>query len=561
MFNSQDPYSYTQFITLYDNANSKSPSIGVLAVEYRVSLYNDVRTRNQKSVTLPQNQQFLLCCTQRLFLVNPGNSSVAPITGSTLANEFFANYPALIETYMKVAESSGVTLDVMDYSPHTVNTAVTTSGTTGNSTGATQGTSSSSTTGSSYTESSTYGVSVTVGDTFSGATASYDSSTSKTTDQSKTSGYESGVSMGKENSSSASMSIKNWGSYASVNPVHRHPTWVFGQEYPWNAINCRYAGSETYPGVPGFSDPNNNQFLMTIANSMIANLCDGVMLYPPSELSMFGINFVMKCNWRVCVDDTASTEITLIHNIDYFSASHIAVKLGETYTPHVYLDKVPSKLSISPDSTNTHTFTVKLDLNIMGLDPLGVNTTAAIIGFLPRKLIPPAVIAPPATSAPLCNTFKTISSTNDLLIENATFYGSQSTSGFTVSQAHLTANWSDTQNTPYNLILYFKIIDSVREYTLYMKHWATQATIIELTFVINGDTSNTIIKYVTALEGEGGDNNILSIALRDLDFGSIHYHDYLQLGLNSISITMKPIENSWSSNCGYQIRAISITEK
>ena len=45
------------------------------------------------------------------------------------------------------------------------------------------------------------------------------------------------------------MSVKDWGSYATINPVYLYPTWVFGQEYPWNAIDCRYATGATYPGV------------------------------------------------------------------------------------------------------------------------------------------------------------------------------------------------------------------------------------------------------------------------------------------------------------------------
>ena len=184
---------------------------------------------------------------------------------------------------------------------------------------------------------------------------------------------------------------------------------------------------------------------------------------------------------------------------------------------------------------------------------------AAIVGFLPSKFIPPAAITPPATTATLPLAFKTIAATNDLMIENATDYGNLTTSGFSVSQANLTASWSSTQDVPYTLILYFKVIDSVNEYTLNIKHWVTGTTGVQLTLVINGDTSNTITKYVTALEGEGGDNNLLSIALRALDFASIDYHDYLQLGLNSIAITIAPVDGNWSADSGYQIRAISIT--
>lgn len=567
MFKQQDPYTYTQFLTLYDNAGSTPQAIGVLAVEYRATLYNDVQVQNQASVNQPQNQQFFLYCTQRLFLANPSNSSVAPITGSQITTEYFANYPALIQTYMRVGESGGVTLNLMDYSPHTVNTAVQQSGSNGDTTGSTTSTNSSSTTGSSYTQSSTYGTSVTVGDTFSGATASYEYSTSQTNEHSQTSGREAGTSAGKEHSISASMSIKDWGSYASVNPIYVYPTWVFGQEYPWNAIDCRYAGSKTYPGVTDaggnvLSPANANQFELIISNSMAADLCDGTYLCPPSELSMFGVNFVMKSSWRVYVPYTSSTTVTVNHDVKYFSASHIAAVTTQngatSYTPQVYLDKTPATLSTTDTGSPTPTFSIPLDLNVMGLDPLGVNAQSAIVGFLPVKFIPPATITPPATSAALPKIFKTIASTNDLIVENATSYGSVAGSGFSVSQASLTATWSAAQNVPYTLMLYFKVIDSTSDYTLNIKHWITGTTGVELSIVINNDTSNTITRYVTGLEGEGGDNNLLTIALRSLDFASIDYHDYLQLGLNSIAITLQPIDDAWA-DCGYQIRAMSIT--
>jgi hypothetical protein len=98
-----------------------------------------------------------------------------------------------------------------------------------------------------------------------------------------------------------------------------------------------------------------------------------------------------------------------------------------------------------------------------------------------------------------------------------------------------------------------------------MKHWIkTQEDGrnpgVALTLEVNKGNPNpiTIPKYVNAPEAEGGENNILSIALRDLDFASVEYHDYLQLGLNSVTITMKPIDKA--STCGYQIRAVSIVK-
>jgi hypothetical protein len=344
------------------------------------------------------------------------------------------------------------------------------------------------------------------------------------------------------------MSIKDWGSYATVNPFGTHPSWVFGQEFPWNAIECRFVANSdpTTQGTP----PNPNQLPMIISNSMIANLFDGKVLYPPSELSICGVNFVMKASWRIYVDYTGSTEISLTSDINYFSASHQLA--GKPKSVTVFMDQVPTTLSVSSNEMLPPSIT--LDLNIMALDPLGVNSDAAIVGFIPNKFIPPL----PATAA-VPQRFKTISAPNDLMIEDTTTYPAGGVSGFTVSETCLTANWSNARNFPYQITLYFKIIDSVEDYTLYIKHWITQSTGVTLSIVVNGHGGNTITKSVDALEAEGGENNLLSIALRDLDFASINYHDYLQLGLNSVQITMQPEDDAWS-NCGYQIRAVSIVK-
>jgi hypothetical protein len=119
----------------------------------------------------------------------------------------------------------------------------------------------------------------------------------------------------------------------------------------------------------------------------------------------------------------------------------------------------------------------------------------------------------------------------------------------------LTATWDKDNSGALTITLYFKIIDSVSNYVLYIKHWLTKATQVSITCVINQNDNNQLIKYVTALEGEGGDNNLLELALRNLDFTSVNYHDYLQLGLNSVSLTIVPLT---ASDAQYQIRAVSV---
>ena len=84
------------------------------------------------------------------------------------------------------------------------------------------------------------------------------------------------------------------------------------------------------------------------------------------------------------------------------------------------------------------------------------------------------------------------------------------------------------------------------------------ATGVMLTLTINGDTDNAITKYVDAAEAEGGENNITTIALRNQNYASVNYHDYLQLGLNAIQIDIQPIGKQYTADCAYQIRAVSV---
>ncbi|MGV1951510.1 hypothetical protein ACQZ44_11830 [Agrobacterium vitis] len=448
---------------------------------------------------------------------------------------------------MKIEDSEGgtpdgITVNLVDYSPVTVNTAVQTTASSAQTNGTNSATS--STTGNSYAQSSTYGVSVTAGMN-SGETASYEYSTTHTRENSNTASL--GTSSDKEASSGESMSIKDWGSYALVSPTTGLPTWIFGQEYPWNSIECRFGDTGEY------NENNSSQIAMQISATMASNLYDGSFLYPPSELSMYGINFVMKSCWRLYVDYGASTTINIENDLKYYSASHYLEGDGpvvymDTQAANIYAKNQTSDATVSPSITTT------LDLNIMGLDPIGVNSRAAIVGFIPTRFIPQAI------SSQVTKGFRTLATTNDLMIDDTTEYPDGSTSGFTTSQTCLTMEWSSSQSFAYQLTLYFKIIDTVNEYTLYLKHWKTNNTGVVLSIIINGDNDNVIRKYVDATEAEGGEDNMLSIALRNLDFSSVEYHDYLQLGLNSVSITAQPMDDAWDDS-GYQIRAISVEKR
>lgn len=566
MFRRQDPHAYSTVQTLYVRQVSGKAAnadtfiaVGFLTTDYVVNLYNDVQAASgQASIAPPTNQQFLVNCTQTITITNTNNTSLNPIAVKTAADEYFKDYPALLSCNMHIDqdETSTVTFNLLDYSPKTVNTAVQQNTANTTSSGTSNGTSNSSTTGSSMSESSTYGTSVTLGDSFSGVSANYEHTSTSTSEQSKTTGSESSRNSGKDASSSASMSIKNWGAYASVDPQSVTPKWVFGQEYPWNAIECRY-----YAAPPSSaSNDDTGKVQMYISNSMMANLYDGVFLYPPSELSQFGLNFVMKASWRVYVPFAESTVLQVNTPVSYYTASHyLATATAKDpptpYVPQVFLDQQHAPLYVKAADGNMQEPFLDFDMNIMALDPVGLNAKAAVVGFIPSRFIPPVI--PASTPVATAPNFKILSNTNDLQILDTTVYAAGQTTGFAINRTCLTATWSATNAFPYALTLYFKIYDSVDDYVFYIKSWKTTDTGVQLKFIINGDEANAITKYVDAMEAEGGDNNLISVNLRNLDFLSVDYHDFLQLGLNSIQISVQPIDAAYA-NCAWQIRAISV---
>jgi hypothetical protein len=451
----------------------------------------------------------------------------------------YENYPVLINCLISLPSDVIHNVELVEYSPQTVNTKIHSSSVNGSTDGQTNSRSSSNTVGSSTSQTNSYGATIST----ESASINYEHSATVAQERSSTVGNEFANSRTQDASESAAMSMKDWGAYALINAATKTPSWSFGQEYPWDCIVCRKTDDERNP-------KNNEQTKIVLPGEMIARLYDGASLCPPSQLAMFGFNFVMKVVWLVTVADESASDIAVKHSLNFFSGSHAVVdkKVG------VYLDKQPAVLT----TDDTSGLTTTLNLPIMALDPLGVRQTSAVVGFVPaRFFVPPArsTLDSPASR------FIITSTANNLLIIDNTVYPSPSPSdvglGFDMAETALSATF--TKNcTALKIVIYFKVVDTSSDYSLFVKHWKAGKSGVKLTLSINGDETSSIKKYIDDGEAIGGEKNLLSIALRNQDYASVDYSDYLQLGLNSVEITIEPLSIENLSDCVYQIRAISI---
>ncbi len=219
-------------------------------------------------------------------------------------------------------------------------------------------------------------------------------------------------------------------------------------------------------------------------------------------------------------------EINFNHSLNYTMASHGI--LNNNF--------VASFTTSSPNTFNSQ----PLNLSLLALDPITHSgpSNNAVIGFLPDKfLVKPA----PKTK------FKIISEDNNLLITG---------SGF------IKPMYTDFSNGPVTINVFFKIIDNSVDYDLFLKCY--KATSLGpgciLTMVFNGNTDNTVVKHVDAAEAQAGENNLISINLRNKNYNSYNYHDYLQYGKNSITITITPSNDlvGSPSDCGFILRTLAI---
>lgn len=525
--------------TLQALLTDASAQYGITLVRYEVRQVVDVRNPQLAASGPPKPPSYLITCTQRVVVPNQNQFAMAVPGGAPPSQPKwttgYGNYPVLLANSMRIAPTDGQQAvfnpRLVKYSPRTLNASVGRSISQGASTSG--ATTREHTSGSSYSETNGYSVSASLGffgaDPTGSVSGSYDHSTTDTHSTSDSAGSSAGsahdVTIGD------SMSIKDWSSCVQLAAlddtllIPNIPTWLWGQEYPWDAMQFRPVAQS---GV-------NDALAVQLPASMQARLFEDPKagnqptVYPPSQLSLFGIDFTMKATWLVDLPaDLTKQSLTFEHAVELGLGSH---GLDENQAEAITQQPITLALSDPQPAAGS-----SLDLTLLGLDPIpdGSASNGAVLGFL----APDKFIVPPSSSA---GEFKILSDANTLQASGSGFEQAMQSS-FSQGKA--------------SLDLDFKIVDTDVQYALFLKHWNTSDTVgCTLNITING--VSVLTRHVDAMEGEGGDDNMTVISLRNLSYASINYHDYLQLGHNNIHIDIKPD----GTGAGYVLRAVAIGQE
>lgn len=491
-------------------------TVGTSLIQYEIHRYHDFRSQTN---TLA----YIVVCTHRIIVPAATPYQVGPNPGAFTG---YSNYPAAIANNITAAagpSASDATVLLKELFPRTLNASISTSIEEQASTNNSLTTQQSS--GSSTSQSNTFGVAISggffgelpVGNLSLDYQHSWGSGTFASTGSGTDAGHQAGSTSGE------TMSIKDWSSYGYADAKSKSPNWVWGQSYPWDVILYNQSQSSGTVTLPPFV---RSRLMTTIIGGTPTAPTYTTFALPPSQLSLFGLDFTMKASWLIEFPKgvAAPETVSLTHNLSYYTASHSVTGSGPTASLTATINSVSSQTTWTSPA---------LDLSSYALDPILTVKSGAAVNLMAANLF---TYPPTAAGGP----FKMVSAPNNLQVTGEGF-GPQMTSDF--------------KNGATSVAAVFKILDTDGEYSLLLHHWIGAAgSAVTLSVVVNGSAPTVI--YVDALEGQGGQNNVSTIALRDLNFSSVNFHDYLRLGLNTIEIEISPV-NPGLSNL-YTLSALAI---
>ncbi|WP_231752919.1 hypothetical protein, partial [Burkholderia sp. TSV86] len=132
-----------------------------------------------------------------------------------------------------------------------------------------------------------------------------------------------------------------------------------------------------------------------------ARMYDGVQVFPPSQLSLFGVDFTMTSTWLISFPQgvTSSERATLTHSMSYLTASHSQSS-----------GNLIARLQKSSEAATASYQSPPLELSTYALEPV-LSTdvkNGATIGFTVNPFI-----YPPTTPS---SNFKIVSAANTLQV-------------------------------------------------------------------------------------------------------------------------------------------------
>lgn len=451
----------------------------------------------------------------------------------TYQSQGFNNYPVMICVNSGIQQISdpNAVISLKRIFPKTINANIEQSNnvSTGNSVSQSNQTS----TGSSSSNVNTFGINVTGGWFGDGPVATISLDYSHTWENSQSQGASVGNASARDNqaSSGAEMSVKDWSAYSTIlnfdgsapGYFGEYVQWNWGQTFPWNIFD--YSESGAGPGVL-LPDDVIARLLYTSGKSPdIKNI-----LLPPSDLSLFGVDFTMAAEWHITFPEplTSAETLQFQHNVIVTFASHSMVTAADGE------GQLIATIGSQPGS-NSYEQSSPVDIGQYALIPIiadqrngtGISFQSNLFDIAPT----------------LNGSFKIRSRSNDLMVTGQYFSPAMSASfqkGYSGKGATLTVA--------------FKIADLRTQYALIFKHWiGTGSGTVILTCVING---NKTVINVTDPEGQGSYNNLSQMDLRNFNLKSANFHDYLVLGWNEVTITVLPQDSTVPSE--YIISALAV---
>lgn len=472
---------------------------------------------------------YLLTVTQRIIYFNKG-SIQKPLSKDT---DEYRDYPVLLNAQLNIQVQNGIDVSILDYSPKVINTEINKSESNNDAQGETTGTTKSSTTGTTISANIGVGASQNMGAHIDGGlSASHEWSTTDTEEHLKTTN--------KDHSLGFSMAVQDWGSYASINTLQdsqKGITWNFGQQNPWNALTFNKSCSDTLM--------DNEQVQLAIPDYISKKLKDNKTILPPSGLSLNGFDFMMESTFLLKISQPLLESFQVEHLYKLGKATH---RLTND-TVEVFRDKILWPLT-SKEGPAELSLKTEIFPSLLSLKPIGEVFNSAIVGFYRKSFD----LSPSDSTG-----FKIRSFENDLLIKSPEIDGNPIDSSYSLLQNVLCLTLRENE---ISFDIFFKINDLHKNYNLIIKHWiqdkqgSPNHTGVSLRFMINEDEDCTIVKQVNDKLQEGGESNILSLSLRNLDYTTIDFHNYLKIGLNKISVFAKKPENC--EEIRYLINAISV---